>query len=467
MELFGLIGHLAILVACMGGEGALAQGPPSTLSEASFRPFVVGVVPVVGNGAVGGVAIDARGEIDQAERRELVALRDARRAALAGRAGDVNEPSKLRKISLHRLDALLAQHASQNKPLPPEVYCLAGLQRIEYVFAYPEQHDVVLAGPAEGWTIDDAGNIVGATSGAAVMQLVDLVVALRTIDRLLAGEMITCSIDPTPEGLRRFARLTRGGRVAPSTQLLRRMEQAVGPQDVKLTGVAADSHFAQVLVASDWQMKRLGMGLSPSPVEGLPSYLELLENNPRITPRNALPRWWIAFGGEPVERDDEGLGWRLSPVGIEVHTAAGRMDSEGRIETESAGDPLAKQWAEAMTAHYDELSIAEPVFGQLRGCMDLALVTAVLASGNLLTHVGLELPLLLDDARLELAACPVPKTVVSHASAIRRTRGWIVTVSGGVELDVAAPVNDAQVQADVGATRIRAAATDENSWWWD
>ena len=57
-------------------------------------------------------------------------------------------------------------------------------------------------------------------------------------------------------------------------------------------------------VAADWQMKRLAMGLAPSPVEGLPSYLDLLEDNPRVQPRNALPRWWIAFGPEPVERDD-------------------------------------------------------------------------------------------------------------------------------------------------------------------
>ena len=140
----------------------------------------------------------------------------------------------------------------------------------------------MLAGPAEGWTVDDAGNVVGANSGAAVLQLVDLIAALRTTDKLLAGEMISCSIDPTPAGLQRFARLMRGGRASPSAQLLRRMEQAVGPQTITLTGVSPESHFAQVLVAADWQMKRLGMGLAPSPVDGLTSYLELLNDNPRV-----------------------------------------------------------------------------------------------------------------------------------------------------------------------------------------
>jgi hypothetical protein len=465
LESLSFLHFIAIATSILGGH-ALAHAQ-TTLSEASLRPFVVGVVPVVGNGTVGGVAIDAKGAIEQAEQRDVVALRSARRAALEGLAEDVSRPSRLRKISLRRLDALLAQHVSQNKPLTHDMLYLAGLQRVEYVFAYPEQGDLVLAGPAEGWTVDDAGNVVGATSGGAVMQLIDLIAGLRTSDKLLAGEIISCSIDPTPEGLQRFARVMRGGRISPSAQLLRRMEQAVGPQTIKLTGVSPESHFAQVLVAADWQMKRLGMGLAPSPVDGLPSYLELLKDNPRVTPRNALPRWWIAYGRQPVERDPEGLGWRISPPGIEVRTAAARLEADGQIATQIESDPLAKQWAATMTAQYDQLAIAEPVFGQLRGCMDVALVTAVLASGDLLTQVGLELPMLLDDARLQLAVHHVPKTVASHASALRRSRAWIVTVSGGVELDVTHAVNAAGVHAEVRDARLHSSPTHTNSWWWD
>jgi len=458
--------RIVVVSTCIMGGHALAHAQ-SSISVASQRPFVVGVVPVVGNGAVGGVAVDASGAIEQAEERDVAALRDARRAALDGLAGDINQPSELRKISLRRLDALLALHASQNKPLTPDMLYLAGLQRVDYVFAYPELNDLVLAGPAEGWTVDNAGNVVGGNSGAAVLQLIDLIAALRTSDKLLTGEMISCSIDPTPAGLQRFARIMRGGRASPSAQLLRRMEQAVGPQTITLTGVSPESHFAQVLVAADWQMKRLGMGLAAPPVDGLTSYLELLKDKPGVTPRNAMPRWWIAYGQQPVQRDPEGLGWRISRPGIQVRTAAGRLEADGRIETPIESDRIAKQWADAMTAQYDELAIAEPVFGQLRGCMDLALVTAVLASGDLLTHVGLELPMLLDGARLQLAAHHVPKTVASQASALRRSRGWVVSISGGVELDVASAVNAADVQAEVRDARMHASPNDANSWWWD
>ncbi len=458
--------QFVVVASCMVGGCAVAHAQ-SFIGSGTQQPFVVGVVPVVGNGGVGGVAVDARGAIEQAEQRDLAALRDARRSAMSGLAADITRRSELRKISLRRLDALVARHVSQNKPLSSDMLYLAGLQRVEYVFAYPESSDIVLAGPAEGWTVDDAGNVVGATSGAAVLQLVDLIAALRTQDEMLAGELISCSIDPTPEGLKRFARLMRGNWRSPTAQLLRRMEHAVGPQTVTLSGVSPESHFAQVLVAADWQMKRIGMGLVPSPVDGLTSYLELLNDGPDRMPQTPLPRWWIAYGDAPVERDAEGLSWRISRPGIQVRTAAGRLESDGRISTDAESDPIAKQWADSMTAKYDELALVEPVFGQLRGCMDLALVTAILASGDLIANVDLELPMLLDDSRLQPAAHRVPKNVASHASAIRRGDGWVVSVSGGVELDVPRVVNGAEMHADVREARMNASPNDSDSWWWD
>ncbi|BBO31943.1 DUF1598 domain-containing protein [Lacipirellula parvula] len=437
------------------------------INFAEERPFVIGVVPVVGNGAVGGVAVDADGTIKRAEQRDETSLLDARRSALDGLTGDIAKPAKLRKVSLRRLDALLASHASQNKPLPPEVLYLAGLQRIEYVFAYPEANDLVLAGPAEGWLIDDAGNAVGESSGAPVLQLEDLIAALRTSEKLLAGEMISCSIDPTPAGVQQFARLMRGGRASPSARLLRQIEQAMGPQTITLTGVSPESHFAQVLVAADWQMKRLGMGLAESPVDGLPSYMELLQHHPGAEPDNAMPRWWMAYGEQPVECDKDRLGWRLSPPGIRVCTAAGRLQADGRIAPTTESDPLAKEWADAMTAKYDRLAIVEPVFGQLRGCMDLALVAAILTANDLTTHLNLELPMLLDDSRLQLAAYRVPKTVASQANAVKKKRAWVISVSGGVDLDVASIVNRPSVQAQVQTARMHSPPGQSKSWWWD
>ncbi len=56
---------------------------------------------------------------------------------------------------------------------------LAGLQRIQYVFVYPESGDLVLAGPAGDWRPGPENIIVGADTGLPVVRLDDLVVVLR------------------------------------------------------------------------------------------------------------------------------------------------------------------------------------------------------------------------------------------------------------------------------------------------
>jgi hypothetical protein len=175
----------------------------------------------------------------------------------------------------------------------------------------------------------------------------------------------------------------------------------------------------------------------------------------------------MAYGKQPVERDGEGMSWRISRPGIQVYTASGRMGADGRIAAQAENDPTAQRWADAMTANFDQLAIAEPVFGQLRGCMDLALVTAVLAGSDLLTRTHLELPMLLDETRLKLAEYRVPKNVASHATALRRGRSWVVSVSGGVEFDVGRVVNAAELQEGLGQSRTAAAPNSAESWWWD
>ena len=137
----------------------------ATLGFAGLRPFVISVVPVVdGGGAVGGVQIDIEGALQRSDEFGLQRLADARHDALAPVVGDVAEASALRKVSLARLDGVLRVAMRDMRPLPDEVRYLAGLQSIEYVFAYPAAGDIVLAGRAEGWRVDAAGTVVGRDS---------------------------------------------------------------------------------------------------------------------------------------------------------------------------------------------------------------------------------------------------------------------------------------------------------------
>src|SRR5687768_4803816 len=157
---------------------------------------------------------------------------------------DLKQPSKLRKVSLRGLEAAIAERKRKTEMplLTDDMHYLAGLTRIQYVLVYPEQNDIVLAGPAEGWKVDEKGTIVGASTGLPILQLDHLLVALRTAEAA-AQAPISCSIDPTPEGIRRFQAFMQTQKQF-SEAAVRGIEQALGAQSIRINGVSDSTDFA-------------------------------------------------------------------------------------------------------------------------------------------------------------------------------------------------------------------------------
>ena len=123
-----------------------------------------------------------------------------------------------RKVSLTRLEKAIRARLDAGQQPTDEMNCLAGLHRLRYVFLYPDSGDVVIAGPAEGWFRDLSGRVITLTAGQPVLELQDLIVALRAYPPgQEKGPLIGCSIDPTPEGLARMQNFLRsiGGSATP------------------------------------------------------------------------------------------------------------------------------------------------------------------------------------------------------------------------------------------------------------
>ena len=149
---------------------------------------------------------------------------------------------------------------------------LAGLTRIEYVFFLPETNDIVIAGPAEPWFISSEGEPHGVDSLRPTVRLDDLVVALRAFpphQPLSASTSIGCSIDPTKEGLANMQEFLRtvGARARNVNYLVNSLRKAMGMQNVTIRGVSDKSHFAIVMVAADYRMKLIGIGVEKPPVK--------------------------------------------------------------------------------------------------------------------------------------------------------------------------------------------------------
>ena len=318
-----------------------------------------------GQQAVGGVVIDASGILRSATLNQRQNSLKELRQAIAQPQGDLAQPAEMRMISLAKLQQAMEELAANGKPLNDEMRYLAGIQRIQFVFVYPDRNDIVLAGPAEPWTVRDDASVVGVNSGRPVMQLDDLIVALRSVEPART-QGITCSIEPTEEGRVRLQTLLKRISLRPGQNPATfepAMREAFGPQMIKLTGVPGTSRYARTLVAADYQMKRLAMALEDSPVAGLPSYLAISRNQRHSSQSN--PRWWMACNYDALSHTEDKLAWRISGQGVKTLTETDLVTAEGKAQGGQKADKFATLWADTMTQKFDDLSKAQSVFGDL------------------------------------------------------------------------------------------------------
>lgn len=415
--------------------------------------------------AVGGISVNADGLLDSARLDDMGTLSKLRGQAMRTIPEGMKATTAERKISLRQLEDALADCVKNNKPIPDEIKYLAGLQRINYVFVYPEQNDIVLVGVGEAWKVDAKGNVVGVQSGRPVMMLDDLLVALRTARGAAQGG-ITCSIDPTPEGLRNIkhvpARPAHNGQQAQAYAST--LAKALGMQQISVRGIPTTSHFARVLVAADYRMKRIAMNLDPSPVRGLPSYLGMV--SPR-TKGVRTPRFWLEPSYEALLHDADGLAFELSGSSVKVMTEEDFVSTGGKIKHSGKANRTAQRWADIMTEKYPELAVADPIFGDLHNCMDLAVIGALMVRENLMEKAGLSLPTIMNSADLKTDDFNTPKQVASQGSVMNVKGRWVATASGGVAINSWGIVKKLLRDSDeVASVRAKAVPT-ENAWWWN
>ncbi|NQU20566.1 MAG: DUF1598 domain-containing protein [Candidatus Nealsonbacteria bacterium] len=455
---------LHALVAALVGRGTLIVSSVLLVALGLCQPVQAQLISTTR--AVGGISIDTNGLLEPTAVDSGGRLRKQRMKVMQQIPDDLNGLTSIRKISLRRLDAAIQRCLDSGEDLPDNIRYLAGMQRIQYVFVVPEQNDVILAGPGEGWTVDKQGFVVGVTTGRPVLLLDDLLVALRSA-RQNSRQVISCSIDPTAEGLQRLREHVAGLRtIGNPQQTAAGVERTLGKQQISISGVPATSHFARVLVAADYRMKRLAMNFEPSPVKGLPSYLAMIKPGPRGM-SNMMPRWWLAPDFAPLLRDAEGTSWELQRASVKAMAEEDFLTASGDRKQGGKANPVAQRWADNMTAKYDELALADPIFGQLRNCIDLAVVATLIVKEDMLRKAGCRLSAMTDSSGAEIVSFPAPQEVDSKASLLKKGRNWLISASGGVKVDPRLVVGRVEKTDSLDATRVRALAREHEEWWWN
>lgn len=431
-----------------------------------------------------GVYVDASGTLKKIKRSKVKGSSEFRaQSQIDSGNRESTLPSDLRKISLTRLEQAAQRLAAQGKPLDPTMQNLAGLYEIRYLMMFPETGDIVIAGPAGPWELDEDRRPINAATGKPVLQLDDLVVCLRNAWE--NNGQFGCSINPRKQNLvstKQFLASTdlKGKRWAEG------IREALGQQDIEVTGISPDTHAARVLVESDYRMKLLGMGLEPS-IPAVPSYLDRIQLNPDgVLPPMDVVRWWFTLNYDDIMADQDQRTFTFHGSGVKVLSENEFINEQGdRIHTGQSDGPTAG-FARDFTQHFDALADKYPVYRQLKNVFDLALVANLIREQDLAgqtqwhrTFFGASDDQTAGQLTYQVKRGPnatqVDSVLNDRILKVRKNRSTIkhhiVGVSGGIAYNAQEIIGtgikpDAEGKLTKAAEDARPEA-DESAWWWD
>ena len=431
-----------------------------------------------------GVFVDASGTLRRIQfdaTGKLEALR--RRTSANDSRLETSQKTELRTISLVALEREAQLSAAQGKPISAWMKNLGGMYDVQYLIAKPESNDLLIAGPAGPWHLDNEGRAINTETGKPVLQLDDLVICMR--NAVEKNGVFGCAITPRKENLASAKEFLATSKLK-GTAWRTSLRNVLGQQDVEVFGIPADTHTASVLLEADLRMKLVGMGIEPS-IPEIPSYLERV----KLLPDGSVPpmdvaRWWFTLNYDDLTSDPDRLIFAFQGTGVKVLSETEFVSEQGdRIHTGQSQGPT-KLFAEDFTRHFDKIAAKYPVYEQLRGVFDLALVAGIMQKEQLVKRVNWHVTYFgAGDDQTGLRYKPRHSSVARQVDSVMnhrmiRARGegktlqhTIVGVSGGVHCDFGELLKDRKYtegnDSIFGEVKSHAAAgNDSNSrWWWD
>ena len=426
-----------------------------------------------------GIAIDADGVLSMKVFPDPTGVLFAKRVAEAKAAlpGDVRAWSDLRKVSLVKLEREIAKRLAAGEKPDDAMRHLAGLSRAQYVFFYPEERDIVIAGPAEGWVDDLSGRAVGLTSRRPTLLLEDLLVALRAYPPgSRVKPFIGCTIDPRAEGLTKLVEFQKTiPRMIPQSQrepttlaIAKGMRESLGMANIRVFGVSDKSHFAQVLIEADYRMKLIGIGVEPPPVK-MVTFLSALDS-PR---ESSLQRWWFTPNYDCVKVTEDRLAMELVGQGVQLQAEDKTIGPDGKLLAAGGGlNKASELYTNAFTKKYAEISTAAPVYAQLRNMIDLVVSAAFIRDQDYYGKADWRQGVLAEEARLPVETLANPKQVQCVANALWKGNRLLAPAGGGVSIQPDLALEASRLLADKdGKLQARhekiGGKLPADRWWWD
>ncbi len=427
-----------------------------------------------------GVRVDPNGQLAMLSQQDYQGrLEDM---GIKARQADLNQDmakkSGMRVVSLTRLEAEIARRLELGQPVLTTMKNLAGLSAVKFVFVDPETHEIMIAGPAEGWQYNQAGIPVGVSGGLPTLQLDDLVTAMRVFSPT-GNKLFGCLIVPRQEGLKKLSafvdRSNARGPLSPGAgvrNFAKKCQEELGMQDAVFNGVPEDSRVARVILEADYRMKLIGIDkLDAGP--NIPSYFDLLtpqsiqQNPPKL---DAL-RWWMTMKYDAILHSPSRTVFEIQGPSVQCLCENELIEKDGqRIHTGQA-NPTNRLFAQNFTQHYGELAQRDLVFADLKNIFDLSLVAALMNQEHLLANTERGYGVFASGGEFQTAKFEPIKTLMSVVNhKVYNGKDIITQVAGGVRGDMVALLKDGKTYREssrLDNMRQHAPQLPAGRWWWD
>ncbi len=422
----------------------------------------------------GGILIHPDGLIDRAVVAPVTSssnLKQMQEKARKSLPRGMNVVSSFRKVSLRRLEQKVAELLTEQQPFPEDLLYLAGLTRIEAIYIDRENHDVILAGPAEGFARSKGGRVLGIESGRPVLCLEDLLIALRDEDIV---QKAGCSIDPDPERLRdsqAWLRQNSSPATADVAQArLEHMIEILGRWNVTTYGAPEDSRIALTMVEADYLMKRIAIGIEKVGVRGLKTSFALTAPGD-----NMMRRWWFVPDYTTIARNEDSTAWTLEGPRLKLMAQEEVMDQNGNLKDIDLKQKSSEGYATSFNEHLDQLTEKVAAFADLQNIFDMLLAASIIRRSQESELITWDAAQLLNEEKLPTPVYRVPRETPSMLN-VKMGRGSVVlgVFTGGVTfrsgrmLDDAVSNSSDETQGAEDRLKVPAAPADQpDRWWWD
>jgi hypothetical protein len=299
-----------------------------------------------------------------------------------------------------------------------------------------------------------------------------LMVAFRSVER--GGGAIRCSIDPTQANLAKLASFVREGSGITDPAMVKaqfsQLADILGMQDVSLSGVPAESHFAELLVEADVRMKRSAVGVETIPVKGFRSHLSMVGPG-----GNSVQRWWFTPLYDAFTKTGDGLAFEFNGQRAQLLSEDEMVSAAGQRSSAPFTHVSTQKFSKQFTDRFQEIADATPVFAELQSLFDLSVLAALIKKERLAQKIGWPMALILDAQRAGIGRRNVPRQIPS-VSNFKTLRGSTIVaqVGGGVLIDPWEVMRHNEYRNDSGeklkTAHDKAEPKDrpqEHRWWWD